>query len=341
MSNVIGTVPDDLAPYIPKGTVLLGLTGSRLYGFATPESDYDWKGAYQAPTTQVLSLTPPKGTVHSVDPDVQVHELGKFINLLLQCNPTNLELLYLPEYLILTPAGQMLVDNRDRFLWSTPVRNAFRGKAIQMLKYVTGQSKKDPLGPRGGVRVSYVDYAADQFRRIVDRDGTYKSKLRKRTAKHTRHLFRLLEQGEQLLTTGQLDPRVEDPERIVAMGELELEAMVPIAEATIARFDKLASVLPREPDRAFASQALVSLRLRDLADETFDVPLNLPTLDDLRRRGCPPPSVAAILSKAAAEDHRNIVITVDDIDPDEATRRVIAALEGKGPGPDSDGALRS
>jgi len=67
--------------------VLEGITGSTAYGLATPDSDVDKHGVYQAPTRAVLGLFPPKETVVTNDPDITHHELAKFIRLAAKANP--------------------------------------------------------------------------------------------------------------------------------------------------------------------------------------------------------------------------------------------------------------
>lgn len=256
--------PPDVVPIPVEGQILMGLTGSRAYGLDTSESDYDWKGIYQAPTCDILGLMQPKETIvrSSPHPDLQVHELGKFLQLALKCNPTVMEMLWLDEYVLLANTGAALVANRELFLWSKPIQNGIFGRATQMLKQV--RSGNVPEDEKEGVLESYINYAKDQFRRIADRDGTYKSKLAKRTAKHTRHLFRLLDQGEELLTTGQLTVKVKDPQRLFDLGNLPLAEMVPFAEAEIARFKKIKSILPAQPRKDEVSDLLIKLRLKEI-----------------------------------------------------------------------------
>ena len=256
--------PAGVVPEPVEGQILMGLTGSRAYGLDTADSDYDWKGIYQAPTAQALGMIPPKETIvrSAPHPDLQVHELGKFLALALKCNPTVMEMLWLDEYVLLADTGHALIANRELFLWSKPVQGFFTGKATQMIKQL--RSGNIPDEAKEGVGEAYISYAKDQFRRIVDRDGTYKSKLAKRTEKHTRHLFRLLDQGEQLLTTGQLEVKVRDPQRLFDIAALPLDEMIPLAEAELERFKRISSVLPPKPRKQEVSNLLVQLRLKEL-----------------------------------------------------------------------------
>jgi len=146
-------------------TILMGLVGSTAYGLATESSDKDYLGVFMSPTRSLLGLTSPKETIVRRDPDMQLHELGKFCRLALAANPTILELLFLGEYEVMTPQGQRLVDLRHSFL-SARIRTTFGGYAIQ------------------------------QARRL-QRDGAFESALRARSEKHGRHCMRLMTQGAQ------------------------------------------------------------------------------------------------------------------------------------------------
>lgn len=153
------------------------VTGSVAYGLDTENSDIDRLGVYIADIHDILGLSGPdvvKNTYVSIDPDITMHEVGKFCSLAVKSNPTILELLWLqPEHL--TVAGKMLSDFRHKFLGANNIRNAYGG------------------------------YATQQARRLLDRhkDGKvgFNSDLQKRTAKHGRHCYRLLLQGEELLIT--------------------------------------------------------------------------------------------------------------------------------------------
>lgn len=259
-------IPAEVIPPIADDVILFGLTGSQAYGLDTPESDYDWKGIFQVPTRQVLGLYPGTDKTRETSaprPDTQVHELEKYLRLAVKCNPTLLEMMWLDDYAKITEAGQLLIDNRELFLWSKPLQGSVFGQCQQKLKEILKLDQEAANTPREGVMSAYVSYAKDQFRRVVDRDGTYKSKLQHRTAKHTRHMFRLLDQGRQLLTTGELTVRVspEQRERLFMLGDLPIADMVPIAERELAEFRKLKTVLPTKPRTDEVSELLIQLRL--------------------------------------------------------------------------------
>jgi hypothetical protein len=218
--------------------LLSGVVGSTAYGLATPESDVDRLGVFAAPTVLFHGLRPPTGrqaTVVRTDPDVTRHEAGKFAALCLGVNPTVTELLWLEEYEVRTELGERLIGIREAFLSAQRVRDAYFG------------------------------YAVSQFKRLEGRgDGSFSADTRKRTAKHARHLARLVHQGLGLYRSGELKVRLDDPQWFrdfgerVAQGELE-EARGVLAKAE-AEFDAVRTPLPERPDEGVVEAWLLEVR---------------------------------------------------------------------------------
>lgn len=89
------TIPNELARIV---------TGSKAYGLDTDESDLDLVVVFAAPPETFLSLRgPAKDTVQKTSEtlDLTVHELGKYVNLLLVGNPTALETVFVDEECVL------------------------------------------------------------------------------------------------------------------------------------------------------------------------------------------------------------------------------------------------
>ncbi|WP_047891753.1 nucleotidyltransferase domain-containing protein [Micromonospora sp. RV43] len=207
--------------------LLSGIVGSTAYGLARPGSDVDRLGVFAVPTAALHGLTPPAESHVTTKPDRQLHEARKFAMLCIGGNPTAFELLWLPDdlYEVRTELGQELIDLRSAFLSAPRVRDA------------------------------YLGYARQQFHRLKERgDGSFSADLRKRTAKHARHLARLTRQGLDLYATGTLTVRVECPEwyhdfgDAVAGGHLQIASdLLAKAERNVAR---IKSPLPERPDTA-------------------------------------------------------------------------------------------
>jgi uncharacterized protein len=233
----------------PTNIILEGVTGSVAYGLNTKNSDVDIKGVYLLPTSEVLSLrfNAQRTTKDHVDPDWVYHELGKFMRLVIQGNPTVTELLFLNEYTQIDRIGQLLIDNRHLFLSTKAVMDAYRG------------------------------YAKSQALRLNNRteqglDG-YASSLKDRFAKHTRHCFRLLLQARQLLETGTLQVKVSPEERewLFSMGEQSVEEVVDRFLAMDSSFENVKSVLPDEPNWKKLDELLLQIRSENLMEEIVNV----------------------------------------------------------------------
>ena len=224
----------------PDNIILEGVTGSTAYGLATENSDIDIKGIYLLPTKEVLSMgfDPQHTTKDHADPDWVYHEVGKFMKLVTSGNPTVTELLYLNEYTKMTPIGQMLVDNRDAFLSTKAVTNAYSGYAFSQAKKLNNRTEQGLDG--------------------------YDSSLKNRFAKHTRHCFRLLMQARQLLETGTLDVRVtpEQREYLFAMGEKTADEVVAEFMRQDTELKKVKSTLPDEPDYERLNNLLYEIRTK-------------------------------------------------------------------------------
>lgn len=230
---------DRMAIFIEQGHVLLeGVVGSTAYGLAGPESDVDYLGLYVAPTADFHGLHPPLGKMASVvlkDPDRTYHEALKYVQLVMGGNPTVTELLWLEEYTTFQHFGLELASNRLRLLSARRVRE------------------------------SYLGYATSQFMRLVNRgDGSFSADLRKRTAKHARHLLRLLDQGFELYSTGKLSIRLQDPERYHDFGQRVADGDHEIAKDELhkaeLRFDRVRTVLLERPDEKYVEHWLRRLR---------------------------------------------------------------------------------
>lgn len=228
----------------PDNIILEGVTGSKAYGLDTATSDTDIKGVYLLPTRKVLEMgfNPERTTVDHTNPDFVYHELGKFMKLVISGNPTVTELLYLDKYTHLTDEGRLLIDNRDKFLSTKAVSNAYRG-------YAMSQAKRLNTRIQQGL------------------DG-YDSSLKNRFSKHTRHLWRLLVQAEQLLTEGTLDVRLTDEQvkECFAFGELQTDAVIDgfLGMDTRVKSLEAKSVLPDEPDIKALNDLLFRLRSENM-----------------------------------------------------------------------------
>jgi predicted nucleotidyltransferase len=200
--------------------ILEGIVGSTAHGLATATSDEDRLSVFGYSTDAFWSLWKPQDTFVTTNPDSQSHELGKFLALASKCNPTIMELLYLESYTDKLPEwGDELIALRDAFLSQGYVTNAYAG------------------------------YAESQFRKLQLRDyKDFSAGGGTRAHKNAKHMFRLLEQGQDLNETGTLSIKVKDPEWYHSLKGWSLEQLSDEFMRRLERFYEKPSILRIEPD---------------------------------------------------------------------------------------------
>ncbi|HPH97196.1 MAG TPA: nucleotidyltransferase domain-containing protein [Anaerolineaceae bacterium] len=90
------------------------ISGAHLYGFPSPDSDYDLRGVHVLPLTDVLGLMNKEETIEvsrredGIDLDLVTHDVGRFFHLLLRPDGSVLEQLYSPLVVTTTPEHEEL-----------------------------------------------------------------------------------------------------------------------------------------------------------------------------------------------------------------------------------------
>src|SRR6184192_1146818 len=98
----------------PYRLVFATVSGAHLYGFPSPDSDYDLRGCHVLPLREVLGLDPGRETVEAstteggLEVDLVSHDVKKFFGLLLKKNGYVLEQLYSPLVVHTTPEHEEL-----------------------------------------------------------------------------------------------------------------------------------------------------------------------------------------------------------------------------------------
>jgi hypothetical protein len=212
--------------------------GSRAYGLARKDSDWDLRGWYLPPVHYTLGLTevPEQVADHrdSLAPEasepVEVvwYELKKFIRLALQGNPNILEILWSPQVRRASPLARDLLYIRPIFL-SQRLKNTHLGYATEQLT---------------------------KMRNHADRPW-----------KHAMHLLRVLLAGISAFETGEIlveiiDPAWRETLRQVRAGAVSQEDFDTLHQDLRARFDRAVALklLPPEPDVLRADQFLIGAR---------------------------------------------------------------------------------
>src|SRR6478672_1875905 len=86
----------------PYPLLFATISGAHLYGFPSPDSDYDLRGVHILPVREVVGLEPGRETIEvsvrrdGLEFDLVTHDVRKFFLLLLKKNGYVLEQLYSP-----------------------------------------------------------------------------------------------------------------------------------------------------------------------------------------------------------------------------------------------------
>lgn len=233
------STPHDLDPLrwkadpIPGSALYSKVWGSYSSNTDVPGSDVDYTGVYVAAPEKHLSLHPPSDTLTGEKPDYQIHEVGKFCNLLLKGNPGIIEMLFTERYAWFDPRWQPLRDSRRLYLCGNVVRQYLGYSIAQLHRLRHGKS----VHSHGGIPGEKWCY--HMVRTIFDAE-------------------RIANGGEPVIwKTGQ------ERETLMAIrtGLLSIEQGVKIAEETIARIDsKKPWPIPERADEAFLNNWLLWIR---------------------------------------------------------------------------------
>lgn len=106
-----------LAQVARKGPepIFATISGAHLYGFASPDSDVDLRGAFLLPARQLLGLHPPSETLTiddktTIDLDWVAHDVRKFARMMSSHNGYVLEQLFSPLVVLSSSAHEELLE---------------------------------------------------------------------------------------------------------------------------------------------------------------------------------------------------------------------------------------
>lgn len=263
--------------------VFATISGAHLYGFASPDSDVDLRGAFMLPARDLLGLHPSAETVTiedktTIDLDWVAHDIRKFARMMVSHNGYVLEQLYSPLVVLSTPAFIELCE-LGRGCITRPTVKHYLGFAHGRRKrlaepeatikhllyayrvYLSGIH----LMRTGEVLKNWHSYQTWQTERNAAR-----AELERRygyDTKHAMHLVRLMRMGLEILQTGELEVRRKDAAELseIRDGALDYEALLTLAtqlqrgltdavrlshlpdDVDFARVDELAISLARDP----------------------------------------------------------------------------------------------
>lgn len=108
---------DIIRPYLdqhPWPMLFVTVSGAHLYGFDSPDSDYDLRGVHFMPANAIVGLTMPRETYEVMDLDSEIemdlvtHDAKKFFAMLLNKNGYVLEQIFSPIVIQTTPEHEEL-----------------------------------------------------------------------------------------------------------------------------------------------------------------------------------------------------------------------------------------
>ncbi|MFC4453730.1 DNA polymerase beta superfamily protein [Deinococcus sonorensis] len=172
----------------PYPLVFATVSGAHLYGFPSPDSDWDLRGVHVLPAREVLGLHERRETigderiVDGLERDLVTHDLRKFITLMLKPNGYVLEQLHSPLVIATTPehaelislgrrcvtrfhahhylgfsAGQWKLLNRDDPLRIKPLLYTFRTLLTGLHLMRTGEIEANLAVLNEDARLPYLD----------------------------------------------------------------------------------------------------------------------------------------------------------------------------------------
>jgi len=158
--------------------------GSWSHDTQLPDSDVDFVGVYVAHQRDLLGLHPPADTITHDKPDVQLHEVKKFCDLLLKGNPGIIEMLFTDKMLWFDTRWQPLRDARRTFLSKNVVKQYLGYSMAQLQRLEHGKpihSKGGEYGLKWAYHMVRVGWDALRIARggepLLWKDGEEKAKI--------------------------------------------------------------------------------------------------------------------------------------------------------------------
>ena len=215
-------------------TILRVLVGSRAHGLHDESSDYDYRGVFVEPTSEILKLGSRTRTTSWIEhgdtglTDDTAWEVAHFLHLATKCNPSILE------------------------VFAAPVIEANHwGRELQeLLPYV--------WNPKA-VRDAFIGYGLNQRKKMLEDKDT-------RPAKYAYSYIRVLASGMSLLTTGAVlvDMRghevFETLQRFKTWDGVSKGEVIDVAERWQQRIGEAAADCQHVPDLDYVNDYLLRLR---------------------------------------------------------------------------------
>ncbi len=186
----------------PYPLLFATISGSHAYGFPSPDSDFDLRGAHVLPLERIIGLDQKDETVEcaqvieGLEMDIVSHDVGKFFGLLLKKNGYVLEQLFSPLIVHATPEHEELKEIcRHR-----PGRR--RGD----------ESPSDPEGSQSLLTSAatgvITKHHSHHYFGFSETQWKLFEKERPRRVKPLLYVYRVLLTGIHLMRTGEVEPNL-------------------------------------------------------------------------------------------------------------------------------------
>jgi predicted nucleotidyltransferase len=205
-----------------------------IYGFVIPPKNYIFPHldgvipgfGYQGESFDQWQIAHIIDKSKRMEYDFQIYNIVKYFRLCYENNPNMIDSLFVPDNCVLhcTHVGHIVRDNRKLFL-SKQVWQKFKGYAFSQLKKM---ENKEPIGKRAE---SVEQYGYD--------------------VKYAYHLWRLLDEAEQILSSGDLNlQRCREALKSIRRGEWTEERLRKEFEGRLPQIEDVhaKSKLPLKPD---------------------------------------------------------------------------------------------
>lgn len=242
----------DKQPFIHTETLLAGYRGSIAHDMYIPNSD---PNSIDDKDIMIITIPPihyyfgledwgSRGTKDYFieEYDIVAYELLKFVSLLRNGNPNVLSLLWLKSehYLVVTPGGQRLIDNRNLFL-TKKIYHSFVGYAYSQLKRMEANA--------------FNGYMGAKRKQLVEKHSY--------DTKNAAHLIRLLKMGIEALHEGTLYVARPDNCQLldIKTGKWTIEEVKQYADDLFNRIEAAydGTILPSTPDNEAINNLCVTI----------------------------------------------------------------------------------
>ncbi len=219
--------------------ILKVLVGSRSHGLHNADSDYDYRGVFVSPTSEMhkLGAKIKNNSWFEGKEDQTMYEIGHFLHLATKCNPTILEVFKAPRQ----PIAYTKEEIQRLEFWGAKLKALF--------PYVW-----NPLG----VFEAFRGYAHNQRKKMHDKKDGRQAKF---AVAYLRTLINLCD----LLRTGTFSVEIKDPDikadlKRIKDGDFTPGQVVDLAEALLVEAEHLRDHCTHKPDIDKVNEFLLEIR---------------------------------------------------------------------------------